>query len=100
MGQRSASGLPFAVLDECDCDVERFEFSPGMAAVLLTDGFYEAESPEGQPFGEKRVGQIVQRCSNVPLTQLIEELHDEIRRFTHDAPAADDLTAVLIRRKS
>ncbi len=97
---RIATGLPFAVVPDFDCPAERFDFTPGAMAVLLTDGFFETASPAGELFGEARVIDFLQHHADMPLEEMIEGLHDEIRRFSHDAPQGDDLTAVLIRRKA
>lgn len=95
---RPAGGLPFAVVDDLDCPVEHFDFAPGALAVLLTDGFYETANPAGDLFGEQRVFEFLQRNAELPLETLIQRLHEEVRRFSHDAAQCDDLTAVLIRR--
>lgn len=95
---RGAGGLPLGVVKEFDCAAERFEFEPGGTVVLLTDGFFEAMNPAGEPFGEERVIEFVCARPKTPLPQLIEELHAEVQRFTHGARQADDLTAVMIRR--
>ena len=95
---RSASGLPLAILDELKMEVEHFDFAPGAAVVLLTDGFYEASDGQGEQFGEGRVISFLHDQNGVPLDTLIRQLHAEIRQFCHDAPQADDLTAILIRR--
>jgi phosphoserine phosphatase len=95
---RGAGGLPFAVLDELDGVPEHFDFTPGAALVLLTDGFFETANRAGRQFGEARVVDFLRRKAQLPLETLIRELHAELREFSLDAPQADDLTAVLIRR--
>ena len=72
--------------------------SPGATLVLLTDGFYEAVDPNDEQFGEQRIVEFIKRKSATPLTQLIDDLHADIDRFTQGRRQADDLTAVLIRR--
>ena len=97
---RVANAVPFAVLPGIQYDPpERFEFAPQSTLVLLTDGFYEAANPEGEQFGEPRVIEFAQQHVGTPLTPLIEQLHDAVRRFTRGVRQADDLTAVLVRRK-
>ncbi|MCK4342239.1 MAG: SpoIIE family protein phosphatase [Phycisphaerae bacterium] len=97
---RAAGGLPFAVIDDFDCPPEKFEFAPGATVVLLTDGFYETKNQAGELFGEERVIEFFQHHADLPLEELIDGLHNEIRRFSHDAPQEDDLTAVLVRRQA
>ncbi len=96
---RSATCIPFAVIDEMDCATSSFDFEPGSTLALLTDGFYETADPQGNLFGEDRVAEIIRDSADQPLETLIARLKLATRDFrTSDAPA-DDLTAVLIRRK-
>jgi phosphoserine phosphatase len=97
---RGAGGLPLAILNDSAFQVDHFDFVPHAAAVLLTDGFYEATSLSGEQFGETRVIDFMQRRAALPLDTLIQELHAEVSRFTEGVPQADDLTAILIRRRS
>lgn len=97
--ERPANALPFAVLDEMeDVEIGRFDFGPGATLVLLTDGFFEAASPESELYGEQRVASFIQARPREPLLDTIVALHEAIQRFTESAPQADDLTAVLVRR--
>ena len=92
--------MPFAVLDDAAFAVEHFDFAPGDAAVLLTDGFYETANPAGELYGEERVIALLRKKAGLSLEALIHELHEEVQHFSHNSPQADDLTAVLIRRTS
>lgn len=96
---RGADGLPFGILAEFECPVAHFDFAPGATVVLLTDGFYETSNPGGQQFGEERVAAFMSQHGQAPLDRLIQDLHTEIKQFSHDAPQADDLTAVMLRRQ-
>jgi len=96
---RIADALPFAVIPGTEYEApQRFELAPGATLVLLTDGFYEAVDPNDEQFGEQRVVEFVKRNAAVPLTQLVDDLHADIEKFTRGSKQADDLTAVLIRR--
>lgn len=98
---RPAGALPLAVLPEFVCDgPQHFEFSPLATLVLLTDGFYETASAEGELFGEARVTALMQESMNTPLPELIENLYQRVCTFSGGTRQADDLTAVLIRRKA
>jgi sigma-B regulation protein RsbU (phosphoserine phosphatase) len=97
---RVANAMPFAVIPGIAYGApERFELPPGGTLVLLTDGFYEAADPSKQQFGDERVIEFVKGKAAVPLPRLIADLHADIAAFTQGCKQADDLTAVLIRRK-
>jgi sigma-B regulation protein RsbU (phosphoserine phosphatase) len=94
-----ATGLPLGVLDDTEWETERFSFRPGSLLALLTDGFFEAEAPDGDDyFGEPRVVALLGQHGGQRLDGVVTGLHAEIDRFTQGTPQADDLTAVLVRR--
>lgn len=100
METRRASGLPFAVLrGTAYAPPPPFEFSPGSMLILLTDGIYETQSPQKELFGEPRVTKLVRENASVPLEQIVARLHEASNTFGGGAPQADDVTAVLIRRR-
>jgi phosphoserine phosphatase len=96
---RPATGIPFAAIAEFAYGgAARFDFPPGGLLALLTDGFYETESPRGEQFGEARVVEIVQRSLTAPVGQIIARLLEAVQSFADGQVQADDLTAVLVRR--
>jgi phosphoserine phosphatase len=95
-----ATDLPFAVVPDHDfAGLARFKFTPNATLILLTDGFYETANPSADLFGEERVTAFVQRHASLSLDTLIEQLYEAATQFSAGTPQADDLTAVLIRRK-
>jgi phosphoserine phosphatase len=97
---RRASGLPFAVLRGTTYDPPPpFELSPGSMLILLTDGIYETASPERELFGESRVIGLVRENASSPLEEIVSRLHAASVLFSAGAVQADDVTAVLIRRR-
>ena len=76
----------------------RIELAPGDLWVVLSDGFYEAADPEGEELGVERIGEVLRRCRARPAGELLAELRAELERFTRGAPAADDQTALLLKR--
>ncbi|MEW6198320.1 MAG: GAF domain-containing SpoIIE family protein phosphatase [Planctomycetota bacterium] len=97
--ERRATGLPLAVVADMPFDVEAFEFAPGDTVALLTDGFFETTNSAGEQYGVERVAQVLRARAGLPLDALIRDLNDDISRFSGNAPPADDLTAVFVRRR-
>ncbi len=96
--QRNATTLPLAITNAFEPATDTFDIPPGGIVTLLTDGFFEAESPAGDQFGEQRAIQVLRDQLELPLAQLLDKLHESVRVFCADAPYADDLTALLVRR--
>ncbi len=85
--------LPIARYREVNVQVE-----PGDSIVFYSDGVTEAASPEGEEFGEDRLGAFVAGRPNLEVAELITEISSAVNTFTKGAPLADDLTLLIARR--
>ena len=85
--------MPDATYEAKSCRVDA-----GDVLVLFSDGVTEAEGNEGEEFGVERLATVVQNGTGVSAKELIARTTAEIGRFTNGAPAADDVTMVVIRR--
>lgn len=74
------------------------ELRPGDVLMLYSDGVTEAESPEVVEFGEDRLASFVARHKDLKCIELIDLLERDVLTFTHNAPPADDLTMVALKR--
>ncbi len=72
------------------------QLQPGDLVLLLTDGVFEAFSPDGEAFGMPRVLDFVRAARDLPPAHIIAGLFDEVRRFTQGTPH-DDMTAVVVK---
>jgi len=95
-----ATGLPLGILDEEAYEqVDGLVVHPGDFAVVTTDGFFEAEGNDGQPFGIERMCDLLRRDRDLPAADMIANLRAAVDAFTAGRAQADDLTAVVIRRR-
>lgn len=93
-------GLPLAMLP----GVKPYsEFQAGLGhgdlLCLYTDGITEAESPDGDEFGQEGLVTALRNVSDRPLAEIEERIIHTLDAFTQGAPASDDRTLVLIRRR-
>jgi sigma-B regulation protein RsbU (phosphoserine phosphatase) len=65
--------------------------------VLYTDGITETSDQEENEFGRDRLAALLQRERHRSLAEIHGEVHQALRHFAIDAPAADDRTLLLIR---
>jgi hypothetical protein len=70
------------------------EVEPGDILALLTDGLPEVEDANNGQFGLERIGEIIARNADGPLTDLTETLFAAARQFGRQT---DDETLVLVR---
>ena len=72
--------------------------APGDILGLISDGVYEYAARDGSQFGEQRVAQVISQGQNLSMAELSRQLVDAAILFCGDAPQADDITLVLLRR--
>jgi serine phosphatase RsbU (regulator of sigma subunit) len=85
--------LPMAVYKENAAKME-----PGDILVLFSDGVTEAANSKDEDFGEARLAEVVAANSDRPAADIIEVIDAAVSEFTQGAPAADDITLVIVRR--
>ena len=71
---------------------------PGDILALISDGVYEYANEHGLEFGEDRVAVIFKTHHHLSMATLSSNLIKAVMEFGGDAPQADDITLVLIRR--
>jgi phosphoserine phosphatase RsbU/P len=97
--ERGANGMPLGVDYDLPFDpVEPFPMLPGATLVLLSDGYYEALSPEHEQFGVERVTSIVRARLAEPPAAILQAITDAARAFAGGRPFDDDQTAIIIQR--
>ena len=65
---------------------------------LVTDGVFEATSPDGEEFGEDRVQEILLASEGLSCSDVVTQILEAVDEFTGDLPQDDDITIVLVRR--
>lgn len=78
---------------------QRLTLEPGDILALISDGIFEYEALDGSQFGAERVAAIVDEYRAAPMAELSQRLVDGAFAFGGEAPQADDITLVMIRRE-
>jgi len=73
--------------------------SPGDALVLVTDGFFECFDRAGQMLGAARMADFIRAGQSTSAQQFIARMHKHVLDFSQGLPQADDLTAIVIKRR-
>lgn len=74
------------------------QLEPGDILALISDGVYEYANLQGEEFGEERVAGVLKTNHLLSMAALGKTLIKAVMEFGGDAPQADDITMVLIRR--
>lgn len=74
------------------------EFRPGWTLLIYSDGFSEALNRRLEEFGDDRLRESAENHASLPPDDLVKTLLAEVSEFCGDAPQADDMTMMAIRR--
>jgi serine phosphatase RsbU (regulator of sigma subunit) len=96
-----AQGIPLGMI----ADVKYSQASerclaPGDMVVLVTDGFYEWEDPDGEEFGLRRLNTVIRESRDCHAEVVIARLRSAVESFSKGTEQKDDLTAVILKRKN
>jgi phosphoserine phosphatase RsbU/P len=96
-----ATGMILGILAGAPYTSETCSIDPGDLVVLFSDGVSEACRPDAdEEFGEDRLVQMVQELSHEPVSGIIDAVIQSVAEFSAGAPAADDITLVVAKRKA
>jgi sigma-B regulation protein RsbU (phosphoserine phosphatase) len=73
------------------------QLSSGDVVVMFTDGISEAMNKEGVDYTEERVEQFLRNVAPSSAQGILENLQNEIARYTSGAPQSDDITLVVMK---
>jgi len=93
-----STGFPLAVSDNGGFPPgQPVSLQRGDLVLLLTDGVFETESPQGGLFGVDRTLDVVRRHRTLDSRAIIEQLHAALADFTKGRALVDDVTLVVIK---
>lgn len=92
-----ATGSPLGSAKDSKFEANTQAFEPGDMMLCYTDGLTEAENPNREQFGDKRVRQTVQKHQNYNVQEMCETLFNEMVRFVGKVELDDDITLLVAR---
>jgi phosphoserine phosphatase RsbU/P len=94
-----AHAVPLGVAEDLMLDpAPPLSLAPGGLLAAMTDGVFEARSPQGEMLGPDRVAAILDEHAGLALPDLMEKLQAAIRGWQGTDQPVDDQTIVLVRR--
>ena len=92
-------GVAMGVLDDFEYESRKEELHPGDALFLYTDGLTDAVNPNGELFGKERLEATLDGASSRSPEEIVDHVWSEILGYSTGAPAADDMTCLVLRRR-
>ena len=66
---------------------------------MYTDGFTEATNEYNQLFGKERLLSSIQNHYDLPLSELVKAITDDVFDYSKDSEIKDDLTLIILKKK-
>lgn len=96
-----AQGIPLGMIAGVQYEqASERVLAPGDMLMVVTDGFYEWEDPSGEQFGLGRLETVLRESRDCRAEVVIERLRWAVEGFCKGTKQQDDLTAVVIKRKT
>lgn len=93
-----SSGLPLGLKADTEYEIGgTVALQSGDFVLLMTDGAFEAISPDQTFFGQQRIFDLIHQHRDQPTAKILDLLLQAIRSFCRPVPLKDDVTAVLIK---
>jgi phosphoserine phosphatase RsbU/P len=90
-------GVPLGLLGNTEYQETTINLESGDLLAMFSDGLAEANNPQHEEFGIRRLEGILRGCVGCPLDEILETIFAEVKRFEAGHPRRDDQTLVLMR---
>jgi serine phosphatase RsbU (regulator of sigma subunit) len=91
--------VPLGLLDDLEIRMrEPIQMEPGDVFLVASDGIVESTNATGEPFGTRRLIDLIRRHHAASTSGLLQALQDELTAFTGPMPPDDDRTVLIIKR--
>jgi serine phosphatase RsbU (regulator of sigma subunit) len=97
--QLAAGGFPLGIMPMAEYEVGETHLEPGEALVIYSDGVSEANNLAGDEFGMERLTEVVSKNFQASASGMRDKVESALSAFTQTAPANDDITLVIVKRK-
>ncbi len=94
-----SGGFPLGIMPMADYEVGQLKLEPGEALVIYSDGVSEAVNLKDEEFGMERLSKVVSSNLESSASGLRDKVEAALSSFTQTAPANDDITMVIVKRK-
>jgi sigma-B regulation protein RsbU (phosphoserine phosphatase) len=97
--QLDSGGFPLGIMPLAEYEIGETRLEPGEALLIYSDGVSEAANLKGEEFGMDRLSQVVSKHLSASASGLRDKVESALSTFTQTAPAGDDITLVIVKRK-
>jgi phosphoserine phosphatase RsbU/P len=96
----AAVGPPVGMVPGMSYPASTCRLEPGQLLFFYSDGLTEAMNSDQEMYGDERLGDLLAGCTDCSLDDLQQRVLADVNRFIGDKPLDDDLTLMLVERKT
>jgi phosphoserine phosphatase RsbU/P len=96
----TATGMALGIVPSADFEAREAQLDAGDRVFLFTDGVTEAESPSDVDYGEPRLEAYLAAARGAGDQELIDGVRGDVIAFCGSAPPRDDMTLMVVARRS
>ncbi|HOE13084.1 MAG TPA: SpoIIE family protein phosphatase [bacterium] len=93
-------GFPLKLVESDEYDEQTVQIEPGDRIILFTDGIVEMRNADGELFGYDRLIDVICRNSQGSAQDLVDAIIRELEEFCAQRPYKDDVTLLVLHRKT
>ncbi len=97
--QLDSGGFPLGIMPMAEYEVGQLQLASGESLVIYSDGVSEADNIKDEEFGMERLIEVVSKNVQKSASGLRDKVEFALSSFTQTAPANDDITLVIVKRK-
>jgi len=97
--QLASGGFPLGIMPMAEYEIGETRLGSGEALVVYSDGVSEAANLKGEEFGMDRLSQVIKNHLAASASGLRDKVESALSNFTQTAPAGDDITLVIVKKK-
>ena len=97
--QLDSGGFPLGIIPMAEYEIGEMQLQPGESLVIYSDGVSEANNLKGDEFGMERLEEVIKQNIKSSASGLRDKIESALSAFTQTAPANDDITIVIVKRK-
>jgi sigma-B regulation protein RsbU (phosphoserine phosphatase) len=94
------TGMPVGIIAESAYTTGEVTLGPGDLVTLYSDGIPETQRLDDEEYGEDNFEKLLVAERDKDLEGLFDKLQGELKEFRGDAEIGDDVTLLILRRKS
>lgn len=92
-----AEGIPIGMFVDSQFAATTFQLTEDDILVAYTDGITEAANSSGELWGSERLASLLQSCSRMAPSEIVERILAELSDFANGEPQRDDITLVVMK---